>query len=254
MVLSKPGGFILAIAFALVLVGETTHGQGAPLPSRDAGAEPNIFYGANNPASRATSSVLVFVHGLGGSASDWWTRSDMYQVAYDAGYRTAYVSLNADNSPNNATIAENSAMLKILLPRIAERFRTDQLYLIGHSKGGLDIQSAMLSPSIRRLTKAVFTISTPNLGTELANWAFDNPRIAAPFGLLTPAVASIRTDAVAIFRAIADPILKASGIPFYTISGNVFFDSAGTAITGSILRSLTTNTTNDTFNDGLVTV
>jgi pimeloyl-ACP methyl ester carboxylesterase len=254
MVLSKPRGFLLAIAFALVFMGDTSHGQDAPLPARDAGAEPNIFYGANNPVARPTSSVLVFVHGLGGSATDWWTRSDMYQVAYDAGYRTAYVSLNADNSPNNATIAENSAMLKILLPRIAQRFQTDQLYLIGHSKGGLDIQSALLSPVIRQLTKAVFTISTPNGGTELANWAFANPQIAAPLGLLTPAIASIRTDAVAVFRAIADPTLKASGIPFYTIAGNNFLDSAGTAITGAILRSLTNNTTNDTLSDGLVTV
>lgn len=214
----------------------------------------NVFYGATNPASNAKSAVLVFVHGLNGTASDWWVNNDMYDLAYNAGYRTAFVSLSADNSRNNATIKANVIMLQAVLPGIAQHFQTKKMYLIGHSKGGVDIQAALLNPATATLARAVVTISSPNTGTELANWAFANRTIAGPLGLLTPAVASVRTDAMAVFRTLADPILRDSGIPFYTVAGNVFLDSTATSITGAILRSLTTNITNDTFNDGLVTV
>ena len=65
-------------------------------------------------------------------------------------------------------------VLQDLLPKIAARFNTNELYLVGHSKGALDIQGAMIDQNIADLIKAVFSLSGPNQGTELADWAFEN--------------------------------------------------------------------------------
>ena len=157
----------------------------APAPSSPDG---HIFYGQVPPNS-GRAPVIVFVHGLMGTASDWWNNNDMYVSAYNARYRTAFVSLNRDNSQNNATIGDNALVLRDALPIIAGHYDAQQLYLVGHSKGGLDIQAAMLYPTIGRLAKAVFTIDTPNQGTELADWAFGaGHNLAEKLGLTTPGV------------------------------------------------------------------
>lgn len=259
MTMTRTRRLRLALLLLFAALGAVPRAQAPapPAPAPDPGAEPNIFYGAAAPGSNPKAAVLVFVHGLRGTASDWWELSDMYALAYSNGFRTAFVSMSLDNSRNDAGIEANAAVLRNALPRIAQRFGVEKMYLVGHSKGGVDIQAALLTPSVARLAKAVFTISTPNYGTELANWAFEHPDIAGPppgLDLLSEGVASMRTDAMLAFRAIADPVLRASGIPFYTLAGNTFLDSAGTAITGTILRGLTPNQNNDSFNDGFVPV
>jgi hypothetical protein len=208
----------------------------APIPAVAPGSSDlNLFYGGVPPLVGAKAPVLVFVHGLRGRAQDWWADNDMYQVVFNWGFRSAYVGLSADNSPNDASIATNAAVIRNLLPKIAAHFQTPRLYLIGHSKGGIDIQAALLDPAVAPLAKAVFMISTPNQGTELADWAFENPAIAAGMGLLTPGVAALKTDSMSAFRAFADPRLKALGIPFYTIAGNRWLDNPLTLATGAIL-------------------
>lgn len=252
---SSRRGFLFAVLLLVAFTAAPGAQQpGPPLPQPDPGPEPNIFYGAINPVANAKAPVLVFVHGLNGIASDWWDKSNMYQLAYAAGFRTAFVSLSIDNSRNNAGIEPNAAVLRLALRRISTRYGAPKMYLIGHSKGGIDLQAALLTPSTAQYAKAVFNISTPNQGTELADWAFEHPVVSLVFGLFNDGVAALRLAAMAQFRATADPVLRASGIPFYTLAGNVFYDTPGTAITGAILRSLTPNLTNDDFNDGLVVV
>src|SRR2546423_12379851 len=178
---------------ALVLFGITAHGwaQSPPAPSPDPAA-PNIFYGAV-PPDGADGPVLVFVHGLQGKASDWWLNNDMYSSAYAAGYRTAFVSLNADNTPNNAPWAQNAVVLKGLFPKIAAHFTTPHFYVVAHSKGGLDVQAALLTPDRTALdpatfpiVKAVFLLATPNQGTALADWAFNGGQTQAQPSLAGP--------------------------------------------------------------------
>ncbi len=243
-----------AAALALLLVAPSALvAQLVPAPTPDP-TMPNVFYGATTGDRVEVAPVLVFVHGLGGSASFWWTRNDMYRRCYTIGFRTAFVSMSPDNSPNSASVAENAAVLNAALPVIAARFGVQKMYLIGHSKGGVDIQAALLDPSIAAHAKAVFTISTPNQGTRLADWAFQNPAIGQPLNLLSDAVADLRTASMQAFRAAADPVLGASGIPFYTTSGDTYQGDLLTAISGAILKSLTPGVTKDTFNDGLVNV
>jgi pimeloyl-ACP methyl ester carboxylesterase len=221
----------------------------APVPVADP-QRPNVFYGRlplSLPGS-APAPVLVFVHGLRGTASDWWTDNSMAAAAFQAGYRTAYVSLSADNSRNDAAIEPNAAMLAQLLPHIAQHYGVTKLYAIAHSKGGLDLQAAMMNPAIASLLRAVFTIATPNRGTELADWAFGpGLPIAVKYGLLTDGVYSLRTSNIESFRQVADPVLRASGVPFYTLAGKIFLGDPLMSLTGAVLRTL-----NAFPNDGLV--
>ncbi len=241
---------LLAVPFLLAFgLGRPAEAQ-APTPHPAFGGPPNVFYGAVPPSPPYTErpTVLVFLHGLHGTASNWWDGNDMYQMAFQAGYRTAFISMNADNTPNDASLEDNANTLRRLLPIIVDHYQTDKVVIVGHSKGGLDAQAAMLAPSIRRLVRAVFTISTPNTGTELADWAFGpGLPIAGGLGLLTPGVFSLRTQSVATFRAIADPVLQASGIPFFTLEGSDARGNPITAITGLILYQQTPVEKNDGF-------
>ncbi|MPY88883.1 MAG: hypothetical protein GEU99_13265 [Luteitalea sp.] len=247
---------IIGLVFMLVIGRGFAAAQGqsaeVPEPVRD-GVYPNIFYGAELPTA-TTAPVLVFVHGFGGNAQYWWGDNNMYRLAYLAGYRTAFIGLSADNTPNHESLEVNAVVLQQRLPRILHHYQVEKAYLIGHSKGGVDIQAAMLDPATAAVVRAVFTISSPNQGTELADWAFEHPQLAAEFNLLTPAVNSLRTANMAGFRELADPVLRSLGVPFYTTTGNRFVTNVVTLVTGSLLRDLVPGAELAAANDGFVTV
>ena len=233
---------VLLFAFCLGLVAQP------PLPQPDA-VQGNIWYGAV-PPNGAQAPLLVFIHGLGGTASFFWINNDMYTDAYNAGYRTAFISTNADNTPGNNTIAVNGIVVKNTIPTIARHFATRKMYVIGHSKGGLDLQFAMANyPAIRALVKAVFTLGTPNQGSQMADWAFGPGKpYANSLGLLTPGMASLKVANVQTYRSTFDPIFSTAGIPFFYLAGNTFAGNSLTVLTGPVLLSLSGQA-----NDGLVT-
>ena len=175
----------------------------------------------------------------------------MYQDAYAAGYRTVFVSMSADNSNNTATIDDNAAMLQQLLPQILADENTSSVYLICHSKGGLDAEDAMLtSTAFTSGVKIVFNLATPNQGSELADWSYGPGKsMAKKFGLLSPGMANLRTSVVHRLRKQMDPLFEAAGIPFYTLEGtdysaehNVVYEYTGKVLTGLVTGP----------NDGLV--
>jgi Alpha/beta hydrolase of unknown function (DUF915) len=181
---------VLAGTFSLAqpVAAQTTPAT-PPAPTPDA-VYANVFYGAINPATaNFDTPVLIFVPGLGGVACDWYSTgstgvspcapsngvapaNDMYAYAYQAGYRTAFVSPNTTNTPAGGSISADAAVLASVIPRIATYYNTKQIYFVGHSKGGLDLQEAILNANIYPLLKGIFNLSTPNQGTALANWAF----------------------------------------------------------------------------------
>ena len=227
----------------------------APTPAPAPGGPANIFYGGINPAASVVSPVILFVHGLGSNAEYWFTNgNNMYQDVYNSGYRSAYISMNADNSGNTAPIAQNAQTLQGLMPIILQHFNVQQVYIVSHSKGGMDTEVAMLDATFRSEVKAIFTIATPNQGTELADWAFGpGAKIANLFGLQTPGLYDLRPEHVATLRAQLDPIFATAGIQFYTIEGGKFSGQTGGLVydvTGPILKNLT----NGVDNDGLVAV
>ncbi|HUQ69547.1 MAG TPA: hypothetical protein VM165_08495, partial [Planctomycetaceae bacterium] len=226
-------------------------GQTLPIPDAN---QPNVFYG-DVKAGSENGPVLVFVHGVGATAASWWTTpNDAYLRAFNAGYRTAFVSLSKDNTPNIADPTVNAPVFAAAIPSIVTHYNTPYVYVIAHSKGGIDVQAAMLSPTIAFYIKAVFMIATPNQGTELANWAAGPGRPqATALGLYNPAVLSMQTTVVATqIRPLLDPASTVAGVPFFTIAGTSATTPPNplTVQTGPVLSALTGGQPND----GIVTV
>jgi hypothetical protein len=224
--------------------------------------------------------VLVFVHGLTGSYADWLesnncppsptvcgpngpgagTGNDMYDYAYEAGFRTAFMSLSANNSNNSATIQANAAMLETVFPRILANFGVSKVYFICHSKGGLDLQAALATPQWIGMASAVFTFGTPNQGDALSNWLFLTPNgqaLGQALGLLTPGIQSMETANVLQLRTQWDPLFENAQIPFYTVAGDLCTEphpttACNNTVTGPILQSITGGTSAPP-NDQLVT-
>ncbi|MFQ5740605.1 MAG: esterase/lipase family protein [Acidobacteriota bacterium] len=254
----------LSLALFPLISGVSALAQDPATPAPVPGFPQNIFFG-ETPVGGEDSPVLVFVHGLRSQASDWWQGSDMYVLAFAAGYRTAFININSDNSRNDAGIEENAAALQRWFPEVARRFGVSKFYIICHSKGGADTQAALMSRDVSRLAKAVFTISTPHHGTELADWLFgtlpgSNPILegvgvflrwlGGGLGLLSPGVAALTTENMSQFRAQADPYFISAGIAFFTLEGSTFEGNPFTSFTGQILSDLT----DGQVNDGFVTV
>ncbi len=252
--------------------------QSAPPVTVD-GVLPNLFYGTTAPGG-ANGPVLVFLHGLAGSYADWLesnncppsptpcgpngpgagTGNDMYDYAYEAGFRTAFVSMNPDNSNNSATIQANAAMLETMFPRILANFGVSKVYFVCHSKGGLDLQAALATPQWIGIANAVFTLGTPNQGDALSNWLFLTPNgqaLGQALGLLTPGVQALEIGNVQQFRRQWDPIFESAQIPFYTVAGDLCTEpkpstACNNTVTGPILQSITGGTKAPP-NDQLVT-
>lgn len=244
---------------------------------------PNLFYGAI-PSKGYDLPVIVFVHGLGGNVQDWievsncptsisgckGSNNDMYDYAYQAGFRTAFMSMNADNSNNSLSIQTNAAMLQTLFPTILSHFGVSKVYFVAHSKGGLDLECALANPEWIGIANSVLELGTPNQGDALADWIFSpaGQALGQLLGLLTPGVQSLEVANVLQLRIQWDPIFQNAKIPFYTVSGNTYACTGGvgtcpTGETGPILVTITTPPGEKTTpcgqpkttpcNDGLVT-
>ena len=253
---------------------------------------PNLFYGAI-PAKGYDLPVLVFIHGLGGSYVDWieakdcpknavgncqsnpnnpaqGSGNDMYDYAYQAGFRTVFLSMSADNTNNSLSIQTNAAMLQTLFPEILSYMGVSKVHFVCHSKGGLDLEDAIANPEWLGMATEVIQLGTPNQGDALADWIFSpaGNALGQLLGLLTPGVQSLEIANVLQLRIQWDPIFENSLIPFFTSSGNTYACTGGvgtcpTGETGPILVTITTPpggkatpcgaTGNAPCNDGLVT-
>jgi hypothetical protein len=231
---------------------------------------PNLFYGAV-PSKGYDLPIVVFVHGLGGSYIDWiqaancpenpapvgncqsspispqGSNNNMYNYAYQAGYRTVFMSMNADNSNNSLSIQTNAAMLQTLFPAILSHFGVSKVYFVCHSKGGLDLEAAIANPQWIGIATAVIQLGTPNQGDALADWCFSpaGTSVCSLAGLLTPGVQSLEVANVLQLRIQWDPLFENAHIPFYTVSGNTWDCTGGTTkcptyITGIVLDGLIT--------------
>jgi len=270
-----------ALVFGLTLAAHASP-PSAPALTTDA-TYPNLFYGAV-PASGYNGPVIVFVHGLGGNVQDWievkncpssvtgckGSNNGMYDYAYQAGYRTVFLSMNADNSNNSLSIQTNAAMLQTLFPAILSHFGVSKVFFVAHSKGGLDLEDAIADAQWIGMASAVIELGTPNQGDALANWIFSSAgrALGQQLGLLTPGVQSLEIANVLQLRTLWDPIFRNAQIPFYTLSGNTYVCPGGigtcpTGFTGPTLTKITTpqggkatpcgQTGNAPCNDGLVT-
>ncbi|MDV2683703.1 hypothetical protein RYX56_04845 [Alkalihalophilus lindianensis] len=206
---------------------------------------PGHWYSGNTPLFiDQTKAPIVFIHGLNSSSATWWEANDMYQVAYQQGYETAFIDLypTEDMWTNGALLAEK-------LAEIHQHFGRD-LVLVTHSKGGIDAQSALVHHGAHSFVSNVITLSTPHYGSELADLAYSNWAgwLAGIVGGRNAATNSLQTGYMAYFRSETDPLPHARINPFYTVAGTSWGSFGSSLYWGGLyLRSYGQN-------DGAVTV
>ncbi|GAB4155163.1 MAG: hypothetical protein Fur0021_22330 [Candidatus Promineifilaceae bacterium] len=228
--------------------------------------EANIFYG-EIPPGHENSPVLVFVHGYSGKALDWWFfnfstgLNDMYEQAYNAGYRTAFLDVNID--PANPTcetprqpvvsIFDSGEAINRQLEYILQHYGVDKVDVIAHSKGGVDTQAAIIFAGADDKIRNVFTLSSPHQGELLSDLIWSE--LGDLFGDLVTVVQqdegtrSLRISNMTVFRLYADEQPVNEQINYFTAAGTGWQGSGGvTQISGLILQNLGYD------NDGIVTV
>jgi pimeloyl-ACP methyl ester carboxylesterase len=106
--------------------------------------------------------VVVFVHGLYHNASAWALFKHRF---HHAGLACAYAlscnTLTRDLWQASDTVATD-------LKRIAARHPDHQLFLVGHSMGGLVIRACLRDEEIRERTLGAASLGTPHRGSRMA--------------------------------------------------------------------------------------
>jgi len=257
---------LVAVLWVLAAVLVTVSGAGAHLP-QDNPPDPqplpptgipwldNIYYGAI-PAQKPDGPVLVFVHGYGGVANDWWTKTpdnelnDMYQSAYQAGYRTAFVNLGGPDGSETGSMWDNGIMLSRQLGAIALFYRVDTVDLIAHSKGGVDAETAVAHYGGWQKVRSVFTLGTPHYGDELADLLYSDwaSWLARLLKLQNDATYTLQTGYMQVFRSLTDPKEAKQKVIYYRAAGTDMGPQfSGLWLTGVYLSQFGPN-------DGAVTV
>lgn len=184
------------------------------------GVPGTLYVGAVPPNYDPTKPVLLFVHGLGGSASTWWGQSsyhgtnDMYTYAYNNGYRTAFVDLYGDR-----TMWTNGQLLASLIDRTRSYYGVNKVALVAHSKGGVDSNAAVEHYGAASKVSRVITLGSPHKGTPLADLAYSAWAgwLADIFGATNDATYSMTTGYMNYYRSVTDPLGLHSS--YYTLSG-----------------------------------
>lgn len=184
------------------------------------GGSPGTWYiGATPPNVDYNKPVLLFVHGKGGWAGIWWGDTvyhgvnDMYNYAYNNGYRTAFVDLHP-----NKDMWVNGQLLSSLINTVTSYFGVSQVDIVAHSKGGVDSDAALYYYGANAKVRRVITLGTPHWGTPIADMAYSTWTgwIASLLGEKNDATYVMQTGYMSNFRA---GVNEAATSPFYTLSG-----------------------------------
>jgi pimeloyl-ACP methyl ester carboxylesterase len=174
----------------------------------------------------ATKPVIVFVQGLNGSANSWWGptmyygNNDMYAYAYNNGYRTAFVQFR-DADGNAGSMWLNGSVLRQQLQSICQYFGVSKVNLVGHSKGGIDSQSAIVHYGAYAYVQNVFTLASPHLGSELADLCYSwwSWWLAALLGQRSDGTYVMQTSYMNYFRSLTNNRTEDAAIRYYLGAG-----------------------------------
>ncbi len=171
---------------------------------------------------------IVFVQGLHCTAREWWAdttyygHNDMYERAYKAGYRTAFVQLyDAAGANQAANNWDNGAMLADLLKKIYDHFG-EKVNIVAHSKGGIDTQTAIVYNNAHSYVNEVVTLSSPLHGSNLADLVYSTEAgwLAKLLGKRDAGTESLQTGNMKRFREITDKNENVYKNTYYTAGGN----------------------------------
>ncbi|MBP2005350.1 esterase/lipase family protein [Halobacillus andaensis] len=208
----------------------------------DASGTPGQWYEGLPPSYvDPAKSPVVFIHGLNSSSHTWWEENDMYDMAYQNGFETAFVDLYPTNN-----MWDNGRLLAEKLEEIYHHFG-EKLVIVGHSKGGIDTQSALVHYGASSFVDRVITLSSPHQGSELANLAYSSWAgwLADIIGGKNEATYSLQTGYMDYFRQQTD---VHSYTPIYTLAGTSWGSFGSSLYWGGLYLS------SYGANDGAVTV
>lgn len=213
---------LVLLTFSVAVAGPLT---AAPLaPIQDAAGD--IWWGAV-PTGAESRPVLVFVHGRRGTAPTWWGSTiysgvnDMYLYAYNAGYRTAFVQLDGPTGTPSRNMWSNGETLRGQIDRIANHYGVRRVILVGHSKAGVDIDSAVVHYGAAPRVSRVFTLASPHWGTPLADLGYSwwGGWLAAVLGEKDDGLYILQPAYMRYFRSLTDGRPEKANVPYFTGSG-----------------------------------
>ncbi len=245
---------VAMLIFAVSGIGEAANSKNPPAPTRAGGsgdgAPGTIYYGATPSGGGTNKPVLLFVQGMHGQANKWWTGGDdSYNLAYYAGYRTAFVDLN-DAGGSGGSIWNNGAMLAGQINTIAGRYGVSGVNVIAHSKGGLDTNAAIVHYGAAGKVQNLAQLSSPNWGSQLADLSYSwwAGWLASILGQRDDAVYSLQTGQMSNFRALTDSRSENDGTRYFSSGGTNHGSLFGSLWFGGAYLSFYGD------NDGAVTV
>ncbi|WP_054951404.1 esterase/lipase family protein [Numidum massiliense] len=212
---------VLTLLVLVVLVFPTAVTEaGGLFPKPGKGRPGDIYYGELPDDVDPNKPAVVFVQGLTNDASIWYEGNDMYERARRAGFETAFVELydSAGTPKSNWT---NGEMLAGQLEQISAHFGGKKLVVIGYSKGGVDVQTALVHYGKHPLVSNVVTIGSPHWGTQLADLAYSDWVwwLSELLGSRNEGVYSMQTGVMNAFREQTDSRPEVRRNSYYTLAG-----------------------------------
>ncbi len=211
--------FILMLLFS-VLFFPLLPRVSAAAPAGQAASCSNTLYAVDGQSfwvgdvtpSNQDGEVIVFVHGYSRNHTDWTSGNVALQEACEQGFRTAAVDLEPHGS-----IWANARELKGELEAITAYYGVAAVNVVGHSKGGLDTQTAIVHSAAFPLVSSFIALGSPFGGTELADFACSP--LGQPLGLCNPATSNMRTAYMTFVRAVTDGRPQNDGVAGYLVRG-----------------------------------
>ena len=178
------------------------------------------------PPNSGSKPVLVFIHGYTGDADTWFDGNDMYEKAYYAGYRTAFVTVHPDRS-----MWVNGELFSRQLQLICNTYGVQKVVVVAHSKGGIDTDAALVHYGAYQRVNRVVTLGTPHFGTPLADLAQSGWVwwLSAIFGQRNEATYVMQTGYMSYYRSITDGKSSNAYTDFRTYGGWKYYGSLWTS-------------------------
>ncbi|WP_299743565.1 triacylglycerol lipase [uncultured Rossellomorea sp.] len=158
---------------------------------------------------------ILFIHGIHASSDTWIRENDLQEFTRKYGHQAVFIDLHPDED-----MWKNGQILEGKLREIYDYFKR-KVVVVGHSKGGIDVQTALVHYGAGPYVERVITLSSPHHGSELADLAYSKWA-----GWLTDAlksknnaVFSLQTGYMKSFRSQTDELDLAKATPFYTFGG-----------------------------------
>lgn len=208
-------GFLLLVVFlCLAFVGSPSY-AGSLIKKGEEGQPGTWYIGDTPPGGGTDLPVLLFVHGLNSSAKTWYEDNDMYQIAYNNGYQTAFIDLYGTKN-----MWDNGSLLAEKIEEIYQYFGR-KLVLVTHSKGGIDTQSALVHYNAHPYVSNVITLGSPHKGSQLADLAYSSwaSWLSDILGQKSDATYSLQTGYMSYFRSVTDEHANVNKNKYYTFAG-----------------------------------